>query len=109
MCEQAKGDRVWMELDMRSDLKWFAGHFPGRPVLPGVVQIAWGVHYSRIYFGYGPELRAMEQIKFKKPILPGQKLTLALFHQCSDITVDFEYLDVNNSYASGILRFMVHP
>lgn len=103
---QVGPDGVRIELDVHPGLQCFEGHFPGHPVLPGVVQIAWGVHFSRECFSYGPAIRALEHIKFKKPIHPGSQVYLLLKRDRRDGSVDFEYYDADVSYASGTLRFM---
>ncbi|MHB1544771.1 MAG: ApeI family dehydratase [Gammaproteobacteria bacterium] len=101
-----EAERVRLELDIRAELKWFEGHFPGHPVLPGVVQIAWAVHFSRESFDYGPQIRSIEQIKFKQLIYPNRQMSLSLRQKQADNAVDFEYYDASSSFASGILRFM---
>ena len=99
------GDSARVELDVHADLKWFAGHFPGHPILPGVVQLAWAVHFSREIFGYGPGVSVLEQLKFKRPIGPGRHVTLLLVRRPADTAVSFEYRDAHTSFASGNLRF----
>ena len=39
-------DGVRLQLRLDPDLPWFAGHFPGAPLLPGVTQIHWVMHYA---------------------------------------------------------------
>jgi len=96
-----------MQLEIRPDLKWFAGHFPEHPILPGVVQIAWAVHFSRQSFAYGPDVCSLEQIKFKRPIGPGRHITLLLVRRSADNAVNFEYRDEQTSFASGMLKFSI--
>jgi len=60
------------------DLSYFPGHFPDNPVLPGVVQLLWVEHFAERYLGTPRGARRMEMIKFKKLVLPGTEITLAL-------------------------------
>ncbi|MGA9852070.1 MAG: hypothetical protein WBR15_03990 [Gammaproteobacteria bacterium] len=102
---EVTGDSARAELDIRSDLGWFTGHFPGHPILPGVVQIAWVVHFSGEIFGYGPNVSVVEQLKFKRPIGPGREISLLLTRRPADRAVSFEYRDARASFSSGSLRF----
>jgi 3-hydroxyacyl-[acyl-carrier-protein] dehydratase len=49
------------------------GHFPGRPVIPGVVLLDAAIHA----FGLNAPLR-IEQAKFLQPCLPGMALELVM-------------------------------
>lgn len=49
------------------------GHFPGRPVIPGVVLLDAAIHA----FGLTAPLR-IEQAKFVRPCLPGMALELVM-------------------------------
>jgi len=104
---QVADDRVSMRLEIHPDLAWFSGHFPKRPILPGVVQIAWAVHFSRESFAYGVEIYSLDQIKFKRPISPGRQVTLLLARHPADNAVSFEYRDERASFASGRLTFSI--
>ncbi len=63
------------------DLDYFRGHFPGQPLLPGVVQINWAVALGAQTFGaqYSKQQFAgLARVKFKAPVLPGAILRFQL-------------------------------
>lgn len=100
-------DSAHSELDLvvAPDSPWFEGHFPNRPVLPGVVQIGWAVHFARELHDLKPTVAALEQIKFKRPIMPGTRLTLHLTPGQDGQKLRYEYRDAATSYSSGTLNF----
>jgi 3-hydroxyacyl-[acyl-carrier-protein] dehydratase len=54
-----------------------SGHFPGRPIVPGVVLLDRVVEAIEESHGPLPPLR-LPQVKFLKPLLPGQPATVEL-------------------------------
>jgi acyl-coenzyme A synthetase/AMP-(fatty) acid ligase len=66
------------ELSVPEDLAFLEGHFEGFPVVPGVVQVGWVMEAARAAFGAEPRLAAIENLKFKELLLPGQRLRLEL-------------------------------
>jgi len=83
----------------------FAGHFPGNPILPGIVQIDWAVTAAQEAFQQTPEarFRGMSQIKFKAPVPPGTWLRLTLSLAAGQ--VDFAYSDGSSSRTQGRLQY----
>ncbi|HEX6550923.1 MAG TPA: thioester dehydrase [Gammaproteobacteria bacterium] len=101
-----RGDvRSELDLSIETGHPCFEGHFPGQPILPGVVQIGWAVHYAGKLYGLGPAVTTLEQIKFRRPILPGARLTLHLALTGDGRKLRYEYRDAERSYSSGVLDF----
>lgn len=86
-------DRVRLAADGRSltGLKgvsmnedFFQGHFPGQPIMPGVLQVAAMAQAGAVLLLKGvaapagkiPWLRALSRIKFRKPVSPGDQLVI---------------------------------
>ena len=76
-CETlADGVRLHLRLD--PDLPWFAGHFPGAPLLPGVTQIHWVIHYAASRLNLSLPFHGLDQLKFQRPLRPGAECSLSL-------------------------------
>lgn len=97
--------RSELDIEVQADNPWFEGHFPQFAILPGVVQIGWAAHFAHELHGLGPGVTSMDQIKFKRPILPGARITLILKPDAAARRVRYEYQDAESSYSSGTLQF----
>lgn len=53
------------------------GHFPGRPVVPGVLLLDAVIVAARDTFGLGPAT-SLPRAKFAAPVLPGDRVEIAL-------------------------------
>jgi acyl-coenzyme A synthetase/AMP-(fatty) acid ligase/3-hydroxymyristoyl/3-hydroxydecanoyl-(acyl carrier protein) dehydratase len=103
----AEGEEVRrLTLTISPRLRWFQGHFPGRPVLPGVAQLDALVlrQAERLWPDLGT-LAVVQRLKFKRPVLPGARLALTLRRRAADRTVAFELTEGDEGCASGTLRF----
>ena len=86
---------------------FFHGHFPGRPVLPGVAQLSEFV-LPAILQAWA-ELHQLERIpvlKYKRPIQPGARLALELRRRGA-ASVHFELRENGELCTAGQLCFAV--
>lgn len=65
-------------LHMQAELIWFPGHFPGTPVLPGIVQLHWAAIAATCLYGFDGAPRTVSRLKFKKVVVPPRQLFLRL-------------------------------
>ena len=57
---------------------FFAGHFPGHPVVPGVMLLDRAVKEASKMAGDGFVLGSAEKVKFAGPVFPGDEVALSL-------------------------------
>jgi 3-hydroxymyristoyl/3-hydroxydecanoyl-(acyl carrier protein) dehydratase len=66
-----------MRFTIPSDHPSLEGHFPGRPVVPGVIVLEHVVAAIEATHGRLPPLR-LPQVKFVRPLLPGEEAEVVL-------------------------------
>ncbi len=54
----------------------FAGHFPGTPILPGVVLLDVAMHAITTETGIGLDTCEISAVKFLSPVHPGERLEI---------------------------------
>ncbi len=79
------------------------GHFPGRPIVPGVILLDHVIATARDAFGLGPN-HAVPRAKFATPVLPGQSVAVALTRM-DNHRLTFTCSVEGTPVASGELRF----
>lgn len=96
-------DGVRLHLAIPPNLVWFRGHFPSRPVLPGVAQIAWVVFYSREHFGFAHDPVAVDRVKFLDTMPLDDILVLELHR--NENQVNWKFLTDRVLLSRGRLAF----
>jgi len=91
LSRHADGGQAELCLLVEGDLFWFQGHFPAYPLLPGMAQLDWVMHYGGELLAPGWQFSAIESIKFQRPILPGSTLRLKLAWQAEKDLLTFSY------------------
>jgi 3-hydroxymyristoyl/3-hydroxydecanoyl-(acyl carrier protein) dehydratase len=81
----------------------FAGHFPGRPILPGVVLLGWATHALGEALGRPLPSCDVAAAKFLRPVGPDTTLVIRLTPQ-TDASWRFDILDSGTPVATGNLR-----
>lgn len=82
-----------------------AGHFPGRPVVPGVVIVDEVAARARRLLGCGNGPRRMPQVKFIAPLLPDEDARILLEADAAALRVRFRVLRGEQLLATGELAF----
>ena len=65
-------------LNLAPELEAFQGHFPGDPILPGVVMVDWAIRLAEEHCGPLGPFRGLAQIKFLAPVRPGDAVELSV-------------------------------
>jgi 3-hydroxyacyl-[acyl-carrier-protein] dehydratase len=81
--EVVPGERASATWTLTGDEDFFAGHFPGRPTLPGVLMVealaqvgALAVLADDRYAGKLPLFGGIDKARFRRQVVPGDTLTL---------------------------------
>lgn len=91
--QQITGDHLaTIDLLLPADLLWFSGHFPVCPILPGVAQLNWVMHYVNELLGPLPVMKNIDVVKFQRPLMPEDKVTLVLNWERTKHKLMFKYL-----------------
>jgi 3-hydroxyacyl-[acyl-carrier-protein] dehydratase len=83
--ELVPGERVAARYRVTGDEEFLAGHFPGNPVFPGVLQLealaqagAIGILSLERYAGTLPLFGGVEGVRWRRQVTPGDEMTLAV-------------------------------
>ncbi|KHN54406.1 3-hydroxyacyl-ACP dehydratase FabZ family protein [Pectobacterium fontis] len=106
--EADETSQVELMLQVDPDLFWFNGHFTGQPLLPGVAQLDWVMHYATTVLVPGWTFSSIENIKFQQPILPGKTLRLVLTWHAGKQWLTFSYTtldgEIERTASSGKIK-----
>ncbi len=100
----AEDDEARIVFEVSPELCWFAGHFPGQPVLPGIVQTHWAVLVSRALYGFDDAPPDIKRLKFKNVIVPPRTVTLSVVRH-GDTEVQFRFSSPGEDNSEGRLAF----
>lgn len=62
---QAQPQHLEIVLHLDPSLFWFQGHFAVQPLLPGVAQIDWVMHYATTLLAPGYRFHSIQNVKFQ--------------------------------------------
>ena len=86
---------------LKDTLFYLKGHFKEQPLLPGVVQLGWAIHFAKELFSIRTA-NNIPQVKFTHPIVPLDKIEIRLKLNTEKKNFTFEYFIENlDSVASS--------
>ena len=94
------------EILIPADHPAFAGHFPGQPIVPGVVLLDETLQAIAARSGVSVERCTLVAVKFKAAVQPGQAITLR-FAFVGPNSVRFELTSADRTVANGTLSVAV--
>jgi 3-hydroxymyristoyl/3-hydroxydecanoyl-(acyl carrier protein) dehydratase len=75
----ARTENSWSaDFTFEPDAPYFKGHFPGFPLLPGVVQLGLAHHFAEVFLRRSFIVGSVKKMKFSRPILPGEQIRFTL-------------------------------
>lgn len=103
--ERPSPQRIELELDLPGDLPCFEGHFPGLPVLPGVIQVDWAIRLARTRLGCSGRFRGIDNLRFQSVVVPERSLNLVLEASADATRLSFRYTLGERKCSSGTILF----
>ena len=97
--------RLTLECRIPTELIYFDGHFPGNPILPGIVQTHWAESYGRQFLSVKGCFTSLEAIKFQQVIPPESLVTLTLKYDENKNKLNFQYESKRGVHSSGRICF----
>lgn len=96
-----------LDIDLHPTHEAFAGHFPQKPILPGVVQIDWVMLWAKEQFDLSNAFASDIQVKFKDTIPPNKPLRLMLDYDDSKARLDFSYTSDDALMSKGRIKLVI--
>ncbi|CAG0961389.1 3-hydroxyacyl-[acyl-carrier-protein] dehydratase [Methylophilaceae bacterium] len=96
---------VSLQLHLPAGLHYFPNHFADFPILPGVVQLNWAIHYGHEHLPVTGSFTMMENIKFQSVALPDTRMELVLEWRAEKNHLEFIFADGEKKYSSGRIVF----
>lgn len=97
--------RAEFQLVIPDDLLYLRGHFPGRPVVPGVVQIHWAIHLAERHLNLRSIFMGIEALKFHRIMQPRCPVKLSLEYSDSAGKLYFSYESEFGCHSKGRILF----
>jgi 3-hydroxyacyl-[acyl-carrier-protein] dehydratase len=83
--EVEPGQRIVVRKNVTANEPYFVGHFPGNPIMPGVLQLELMAQAACVMFllleeftGWEPRFAGIENARFRRPVVPGDTLEVTV-------------------------------
>jgi acyl-coenzyme A synthetase/AMP-(fatty) acid ligase len=84
-------DTAEINLVLDERMVWFEGHFPDRPILPGIAQVHLARRWSERIWGWVPDRSCLTHLKFRHLLRPDNVVRVKLFRDRDASRLRFEY------------------
>lgn len=91
-----------------NDLKYFDGHFPGNPIMPGIAIVDANAHLIQNHFLKNKpthQLRKLVSSKFLQPVYPGMKINICITAKENEYNCEWTEVDTKNELSYMKLVF----
>jgi 3-hydroxyacyl-[acyl-carrier-protein] dehydratase len=105
--ERTNGDAAVFTVVVPEDCPFFEGHFPGRPILPAIGQLAMLTALLQQVTGSAVSLTGVDGFRLSRPVLPGDRVEVRLDAPRTSGTVRFEIRREDAPVSSGTVRVAV--
>lgn len=99
------GEEERFVLALEADHLVFQGHFPGNPILPGVMQVDWAIRLATEAYGPLGEFLGMAHLKFMSLAQPPEVLDLTLSFDRTTGRLTFTLAGPSDQKSTGIILF----
>lgn len=98
-------DGLVLSLNINKNLAFFPGHFPGHPIVPGVVQLKWAEHFAQQYFSIKGQFTRLEAVKFQHVLTAGTNTKLWLSYSVDGNKLSYRFYSELLVFSSGRMVF----
>lgn len=92
-----------VRLPIAADHPAFSGHFPGTPIVPGVVLLDEALHAIGAELGADMAACQISSVKFHSPVRPGEPV-LVRFETMNSGAIRFDIMSDERKIATGSIR-----
>jgi 3-hydroxyacyl-[acyl-carrier-protein] dehydratase len=85
------------------------GHFPGRPIVPGVLLLDQVISRAERWLGRRLSIGTLAQAKFTQPLLPNEEARLSLTYSEPEPELKFEIYKGSDRIAQGSFKLRRGP
>ncbi len=93
-------ERLLFQIEFPKNYRYFDGHFPLFPILPGVAQVDLVMTLLSSHKGIPKKIAKMRRVKFMAPICPEERLSLSIEYDPAKSKASFHFFSSQNKKSS---------
>ncbi len=94
-------DQIRYSLEFPATSRFFEGHFPDNPILPGVAQVQICIELLAASLAQPVSVRELESVRFRKPLTPSTPCELTVRLPDADGRIEFAFRSDEGLVADG--------